>query len=151
DPLHGRALLRLGRRPRRGARGARARPGHPARGRRAARPLRGARRRGRGPDRRDPVHRGPAHLRVLVTGATGFLGHYVVEALVARVREVVALARESSRTEPIEALGASVVRGSFGDVGALRRAAEVDAIVHAAGGGIVRSSADFYRGNTDTT
>lgn len=90
-------------------------------------------------------------MRVLVTGATGFLGHHVVEALLARGHEVRALARESSRTEAIEALGASVVRGSFDDRASLRRAAEVDAIVHAAGGGIVRSSADFYRGNTDTT
>jgi len=90
-------------------------------------------------------------VRVLVTGATGFLGHHVVEALVARGHEVRALARAQSRAESIEALGASVVRGSFDERESLRRAAEVDAIVHAAGGGIVRSTADFYRGNTDTT
>jgi nucleoside-diphosphate-sugar epimerase len=87
----------------------------------------------------------------LLTGATGFLGHHVIEALKARGHEVRALVRAQSRAVTIEGLGALVVRGSFDDPGSLREAAEVDAIVHAAGGGIVRSTADFYRGNTDTT
>lgn len=90
-------------------------------------------------------------MRVLVTGATGFLGLHLCRALTARGHIVRAFARPTSRTGEIEALGVEVVRGALSDPEALRPAMETDAVVHAAGGGIVREVADFYRGNTDTT
>ena len=90
-------------------------------------------------------------MRVLVTGATGFLGLHLCRALRERGHFVRAFTRARSRTEAIEALGVEVVRGSLDDASTLRAAAETDAIVHAAGGGIVRRAEDFYRGNTETT
>lgn len=90
--------------------------------------------------------------RVLLTGATGFLGEHLVRALAARGHAVRAFARPSSRTEAIEALGAAVARGSFEDAGSLARALEgVDAVVHAAGGGIVQSVEEMYRNNAGST
>lgn len=91
-------------------------------------------------------------VRVLVTGATGFLGAHLVEVLLREGHDLVAFARPSSRTEAIEAQGVRVARGAFDDAESLRRAAaSVDAIVHAAGGGIVRELRDYYDGNTEST
>lgn len=91
-------------------------------------------------------------MKVLVTGATGFLGGWLVRALRADGHAVRAFARATSDTEAIEALGVEVCRGSFGDEASLARAARgVDAVVHAAGGGIAKRVADIYRGNTDST
>ncbi len=85
---------------------------------------------------------------VVVTGATGFLGNHLVDALLAAGLRVRALARASSDTASLEARGVDVVRGGFDDASAL---AGADAIVHAAGGGKVESQADFYRANADST
>ncbi len=91
-------------------------------------------------------------MRVLVTGATGFLGEHLVRALVRRGHGVRAFARASSRTDAVEALGAEIARGAFDDDGSLARALEgVDAVVHAAGGGIVRRTDEMYRNNTGST
>ncbi|HJK92331.1 MAG TPA: NAD-dependent epimerase/dehydratase family protein, partial [Polyangiaceae bacterium LLY-WYZ-15_(1-7)] len=91
-------------------------------------------------------------MRVLVTGATGFLGGHLVDRLLARGHRVTALARATSRTEELEARGVEVVRVDLARPAELaepiRRA---EALVHAAGGGIVRDVAGFYRGNTETT
>lgn len=90
--------------------------------------------------------------RVLVTGATGFLGEHLVRALATDGLSVRAFARASSRTDGVEALGAEVVRGAFDDAPSIARALEdVDAVVHAAGGGIVRSTEEMYRNNAGST
>lgn len=91
-------------------------------------------------------------LRVVVTGATGFLGAHLVEELTRAGHVVVGLARATSRTEAIERQGVEVVRASLLDPEALGPALEgADAVVHAAGGGIVKRLADVYRGNTEST
>jgi len=91
-------------------------------------------------------------MTVLVTGATGFVGTLLVRTLRERGLSVRAFARKTSQTAAIEALGAEVVRGSFGDPASLARAAQgVDAVVHAAGGGIARSVAEVYTNNTEST
>jgi nucleoside-diphosphate-sugar epimerase len=51
--------------------------------------------------------------KVLVTGASGFIGTHLVPALVARGDDVSCLVRASSRTAPLSAAGARLV---FGDV-----------------------------------
>jgi len=70
----------------------------------------------------------------LVTGGTGFLGRSVVRLLRERGDEVTALVREGSDAAPLEALGATIVRGDALAPDDVRRAA-VDAarIVHVAG------------------
>jgi len=70
--------------------------------------------------------------RVLVTGATGFLGLHLVPLLVSRGHEVVALARGDAKE--VEALGASVKRGHVLDGPSVRAAAErCEGVFHLAG------------------
>ncbi|MEU6478083.1 condensation domain-containing protein [Streptomyces sp. NPDC047017] len=69
---------------------------------------------------------------VLVTGATGGVGAFVVRELAARGRPVLALARPES-AHLIAAEGVDVVEGDLTDLAGLRDAvASADAIVHAA-------------------
>ncbi|MCC6420550.1 MAG: NAD-dependent epimerase/dehydratase family protein [Gemmataceae bacterium] len=71
--------------------------------------------------------------RYLVTGATGFIGGHVAEALVRRGWAVSTLARPSSATTLLDELGVTVHRGDLTDTRAVREAvAEVDGIVHCA-------------------
>jgi len=67
----------------------------------------------------------------LVTGATGFVGSHVAEALVARGDHVRTLAREGSDTALLDRLGVVVVRGDLTDPDAVSRAAEgADVVIH---------------------
>lgn len=70
---------------------------------------------------------------VLVTGATGFLGEYVIARLLAGAERVIAFARPTSHVAPLAALGVEVRSGDVGDQAALRRAlAGVDVLVNLA-------------------
>lgn len=91
-------------------------------------------------------------MRVLVTGGTGFLGGHIVQELLSGGHEPVVFARSSSDTRSLEERGVQIRRGAFNDAGSLRMACEgVDAVVHAAGGGVVREVADYYRSNSEST
>lgn len=69
---------------------------------------------------------------VLVTGATGGVGAYVVRELAARGRPVLALARPES-AHLIATEGVDVIEGDLTDLAGLRDAvAQADAVVHAA-------------------
>jgi dihydroflavonol-4-reductase len=70
--------------------------------------------------------------RVLVTGASGFVGSHVVRALVARGASVVALVRQASL--PLECSSVQVARGDVLDPEAVREAASgCDGAIHCAG------------------
>jgi len=72
-------------------------------------------------------------MKVLITGASGFLGGHMAELFVAAGHNVRGLARNTSRTELLERLGVEIVRGDLMDHNSLRRAVEgVNAVVHAA-------------------
>src|SRR5262245_4380662 len=91
-------------------------------------------------------------MRVLVTGATGFLGHHVVERLGREGHEAVALVRPTSDTRRLGELGVRLVTGSLEDEGSLGPAlAGVEAVVHCAGGGRAGGGADLFRQNAGTT
>ncbi|MFE9845080.1 condensation domain-containing protein [Streptomyces goshikiensis] len=69
---------------------------------------------------------------VLVTGATGGVGAFVVRELAARGRPVLALARPES-AHLITTEGVDVIEGDLADLAGLRTAvAQADAVVHAA-------------------
>jgi dihydroflavonol-4-reductase len=72
-------------------------------------------------------------LKVLVTGATGFLGGHLIEGLLRRGHEVVAMARQGSDTRLLERLGVEIRRADLGDIASLQSAVKgTDAVVHLA-------------------
>jgi dihydroflavonol-4-reductase len=80
-------------------------------------------------------------VRVLVTGATGFLGVAICRELLARGHAVRALVRPASGLSGLEGLGVEVARGDVLDPPSVRAALSGrDAVVHAAG--IARIGAD---------
>jgi uncharacterized protein YbjT (DUF2867 family) len=79
----------------------------------------------------------PIH-RVLLTGATGFVGRYVLRELVQKGFTPVCLVRSPSRLTAalgdIDRERVAVVQGGLSDAGALRTAAEMsDAVIHLVG------------------
>jgi nucleoside-diphosphate-sugar epimerase len=73
--------------------------------------------------------------RVLVTGATGFLGGRLARRLVDQGYQVRALARSRSNTDALKALDVEIVPGDLGDDASVAAAVRgVDVVVHAAAG-----------------
>ncbi len=92
-------------------------------------------------------------MKVLVTGATGFLGSHIVQALIDQGHHVRALVRASSDTswlsaQPNTECQVADLHESQSIVPALHG---MDAIVHAAGGGKIKRVKDFYYQNTHIT
>lgn len=73
-------------------------------------------------------------MRILITGATGFIGGAAARCLLARGDAVTILARSPTRAAALQAQGASVIVGDLCDVEAVTRAAQgCSAVLHAAG------------------
>jgi dihydroflavonol-4-reductase len=91
--------------------------------------------------------------RVLVTGATGFIGRHVVRALLARGDDVRVTVRRSSSLDALEGLEVERVIGDITDRAAMRRAArDVSRVFHVAGVNSLRMGAgQLLRANAEGT
>ena len=70
-------------------------------------------------------------MRLLVTGASGWIGSASVTQLIAAGHHVLGLARTDEAAAKVAALGAEVVRGTLDDLAGLRAAAmKADGVVH---------------------
>jgi nucleoside-diphosphate-sugar epimerase len=70
-------------------------------------------------------------MRILVTGASGWIGSASVKELISAGHHVLGLARNDESAAKIAKLGAEVVRGSLDDLGSLRDAATLaEGVVH---------------------
>ncbi|MGH7630609.1 MAG: NAD-dependent epimerase/dehydratase family protein [Gemmatimonadales bacterium] len=91
-------------------------------------------------------------MRALVTGATGFVGSHLVEALRRAGHDVAALVRTPGKAAALGVLGVEQVRGHLGDRDALARAVQGrDVIFHVAGLTAALDEAEYLRGNRDGT
>jgi len=90
--------------------------------------------------------------KVLVTGASGFIGSNLTAALAAQADEVTCLVRRTSRSDPLRALGVKCVYGDVTDPESLRPAiAGQEVVYHVAGLPTVLRPVDFYRVNSAGT
>ncbi len=94
------------------------------------------------------------HGRILVTGAAGFVGGYVLAALRGRDAQVLGLVRREAQGAKLKALGAEPVLGDVTDQASLTRAmAGVEAVIHLAAvnrnRGAVSMEAVNYRGTVN--
>jgi nucleoside-diphosphate-sugar epimerase len=72
-------------------------------------------------------------MRILVTGATGYIGSAVCEALQANGHRVVALVRNPEKKTAVESLGLEAQEGDLTDLASLRTAvAGAEGVIHAA-------------------
>lgn len=87
-----------------------------------------------------------------MTGATGFVGSHLVEALRPRVHTLRAVVRPSSDVRLLEAVGAERVVAGLWDTAALANAlAGMDVVVHLAAATRARNAAEYRHVNVDAT
>ncbi len=92
------------------------------------------------------------HMKVLVTGASGFLGSHIVDVFTEAGFDVRAMVRRSSNLRWLKGKKVEIVFASLEDRGSLTRAcAQVEAVVHAAGAIKAARESDFSRINTKGT
>ncbi|MFA6872807.1 MAG: NAD(P)-dependent oxidoreductase [Bacteroidaceae bacterium] len=97
--------------------------------------------------------------KVLITGASGFIGHYLVEDFLSRGFAVYAGVRATSKTDDLKTLGAEIVNMDLSNVTTLihqflDQAAQIgrwDYIVHVAGLTKSVKKTDFERVNNENT
>ena len=72
-------------------------------------------------------------MRIALTGATGYTGGHLLQALVQRGDEVAALVRDGSDSESVEKQASDLVSGDLSDVAAIEKLVDgADAVVHIA-------------------
>lgn len=91
-------------------------------------------------------------MKAFVTGATGFVGGHLVDALRRQGHAVTALVRNPARAAALEQPGVTLIRGDLHSRPALEAAsAGQDVIFHVAGAVAARSEAEYLHANRDGT
>src|SRR5262245_23851854 len=92
-------------------------------------------------------------MRVAVTGATGFVGGNLVDALRRRGDEIACLVRRDDAASQVDTLaGCRCVRGDLDDTAALAALVEgAEVVYHVAGRIAARTDTEFLRTNRDGT
>ncbi|MBL7999538.1 MAG: NAD-dependent epimerase/dehydratase family protein [Candidatus Kapabacteria bacterium] len=91
-------------------------------------------------------------MKVLLTGATGFVGSHIADTLLERGHAVRANIRKSSNLRWLDGKPIELVDASLSDVGSLENAvAGVDAVIHCAGLTAARNAEEFMQGNKGGT
>lgn len=91
-------------------------------------------------------------MKVLVTGATGFLGSHIADILKERGHDVVCIVRKKSNLRWVENKGFELVEASLSDIKTLEKVVEgIDIIIHSAGLTAAKSMEDFVRANLTGT
>ncbi len=91
-------------------------------------------------------------MKVLVTGATGFIGSHIADALLEKGYEVRCTYRKTSNLRWLENKPFELVETDFFDVESLKKATQdVDYIIHSAGVVAARNLEGFLKGNRDAT
>src|SRR5258708_492747 len=89
-------------------------------------------------------------MKILVTGATGFIGAAVARRLLQQGHEVLALSRSDAAAAKLRVAGLIPVAGNFADPASLAApAAQVDAVVSIASIGQVEGTADSFAKDRD--
>lgn len=91
-------------------------------------------------------------MKVLVTGATGFIGSHVADKLLAKGYYVRCIARKTSNLRWLDGKNFEIVEASLDNPESLIKAVEgVDYVYHVAGLTFARNYEEFLKGNRDAT
>ena len=91
-------------------------------------------------------------MKALVTGATGFVGRHLIDALLAAGDSVTALVRSPGKAQGLAGRGVRIAPGDLGSMSALRSAVhDQEVIYHVAGLIAARNEAEFLAVNRDGT
>src|SRR5258708_16601657 len=89
-------------------------------------------------------------MKILVTGATGYIGRAAAKALRLRGHQVSGLVRSESSAAKLAQVGLTPVMGDFAGVASLANAVkDVDVIVSTASVGSLRRDADTFKKDHD--
>ncbi|MCB0702004.1 MAG: NAD(P)-dependent oxidoreductase [Candidatus Kapaibacterium sp.] len=91
-------------------------------------------------------------MKVLVTGATGFIGSHIADQMKEKGADVICIVRKTSNLRWVENKGYSLVEASLSDIESLKEVVkDVDIIFHSAGLTAANSMEDFVRANLTGT
>jgi nucleoside-diphosphate-sugar epimerase len=91
-------------------------------------------------------------MRILVSGASGFIGSGLVSALASQGHEVCALMRQSATSEFLKGIQFTRITGDLRDQDTLKRACEdVDAVIHLAGLTSAKDREEYFKFNAEGT
>ncbi len=89
-------------------------------------------------------------MKVLVTGASGFIGSTLVKQLNEKKWDVRVLLRKTSSVEGLKGLSYEIVYGSLTDFESLKRACTgIDVVIHLAGVTSAKTRSDYFKMNAD--